>query len=470
VTPASGTAAGQVRFSIDGADQTPVDLSGTTATMALPTLAAGDHTVTARYLGSTTHAPSTSPEITISVTVAKVNTTTALVRYGDSLVATVTPASGTATGQVTFTIDGSAKPPVALTGTTATMPLPALAPGDHTATAAYSGSGTHNPSTSAPLKVTISTGSTPAAPSAPTVSAITGTTATVAWKAPTNIGGSAITAYRVTVKADSAGTVVAQFETANANPAASVTGLTPGRLYRFSVAARNGTGIGTESALSAHALPPFKTIDAFTTQQYKDFANRVPTAAELADWRTKLTNGSTTPKDLMSPAVDFPYAAKYAPIVRLFNAYFGRLPDKSGLDYWTGKYRNGTGLNTISANFAGSSEFKNKYGSLKNRDFVLLIYKNVLQRNPDASGVNYWTGKLDKGTSRGVVMTNFSESSEYKRKAGPTTDLVVSIRMMLQRVPTTAERTEWEAKLKAGTPRAELLGWILSQPAYDARV
>ena len=261
-----------------------------------------------------------------------------------------------------------------------------------------------------------------------------------------------------------------QFETANATPTASVTGLVPGRLYRFSVAARNGTGIGNESATSAPALPPFKTIDAFTTQQFKDFANRVPTAAELADWRTKLTNGSTVPKDIMSPAVDFPYAGKYAPIVRLFNAYFGRLPDKSGLDYWTGKYRNGTGLNTISANFAGSSEFKNKYGALSNRDFVLLIYKNVLQRNPDASGVNYWTGKLDRGTSRGVVMTNFSESSEYKRKAQATTDLVVSFRTMLQRVPTTAERTEWEAKLKAGVPRAELLGWLLGQAAYDARV
>jgi nitrogen fixation protein FixH len=470
VTPASGTATGQVRFSIDGADQTPVALTGTTAKLALPALAAGDHTVTARYLGSTTHAASTSPELVITVTVTKVSTTTAVVRYGDSLVATVTPASGTATGQVTFTIDGSAKPPVNLTGTTATLPLPALAPGDHTVTAAYSGSATHNPSTSAALKVTISTGTTPAAPSAPTVTAITGTTASVTWNAPANPGGSAITAYRVTVKADVAGTVVAQFETTNANRTASVTGLTPGRLYRFSVAARNGTGIGNESALSAHALPPFKTVDAFTTQQFKDFANRVPTAAELSAWRTKVTNGSTAPKDLLSQAMDFPYAAKYAPIVRLFNAYFGRLPDQSGLDYWAGKYRSGVALNTISASFAGSGEFKNKYGALSNRDFVLLIYKNVLQRNPDASGVNYWTGKLDKGTSRGVVMTNFSESSEYLRKTAATTDLVVSVRTMLQRVPTTAERTEWEAKLKAGTPRAELLGWLLTQPAYDARV
>ena len=470
VTPASGTATGQVRFTIDGADQAPVDLSGTTATLALPALSAGDHTVTARYLGSTTHAASTSPELIVTITVTKVNTTTTLARWGDSLVATVTPASGTATGTVTFTIDGVAKAPVALNGTTATLPLPALSPGDHTATAAYSGSATHNASTSAALKVTVSTGSTPAAPTAPTVSTITATTATITWKAPTNTGGSAITAYRVTVKADVAGTVVAQFETTNANPTASVTGLTPGRLYRFSVAARNGAGTGSDSTLSTHALPPFKSVDAFTTQQYKDFANRVPTAAELTNWRTKVANGSVAPKDLISQAVDFPYAARYAPIVRLFSAYFGRLPDKGGLDYWTTKYRNGTALNTISDNFAKSNEFKTKYGSLKNRDFVLRIYTDVLKRNADPSGVNYWTKKLDTGTSRGKVMTNFSESNEYKRKAAPTTDLVLPMRLMIGRIPTAAERTEWEAKLASGTPRAELLAWILAQPAYDARV
>lgn len=472
VTPASGTATGQVRFAIDGVDQAPVALTGTTAKLALPALAAGDHTVTARYLGSTTHAPSTSPELTVTVTATKVNTTTGLVRWGDSLVATVTPASGTAaaSGTVTFTIDGAAKPAVALDGGTATLPLPALAPGDHTATAAYSGSAAHNASTSAALKVTVGTGTAPAAPTAPTVSATTGTAATVTWKAPTNAGGSAITAYRVTVKADVAGTVVAQFETSSANPTASVTGLTPGRLYRFSVAARNGAGIGAESTLSTHALPPFKTVDAFTTQQFKDFANRVPTAAELNDWRTKVANGSVAPKDLISQAVDFPYAARYAPVVRLFSAYFGRLPDKGGLDYWTTKYRNGTPLTTVSDNFATSNEFKTKYGSLKNRDFVLRIYTDVLKRNADPSGVAYWTKKLDTGTTRGKVMTNFSESNEYKRKAAPTTDLVLPMRLMLGRIPTPAERTEWEAKLASGTPRAELLAWILAQPAYDARV
>ena len=327
---------------------------------------------------------------------------------------------------------------------------------------------THAGSASATLTVTVSSGAPPSAPGTPAVSSATATTAAIAWGAPANQGGSAVAGYRVTVRADAAGTVVSTFETNGTGRTASVTGLVPGKLYRFSVAARNGSGYGAESALSAHLLPPFKSLDAFTTQQYRDFAGRVPTASELASWRSKLAGG-TAPQALIDGAVEFSYTARIAPVTRLFNAYFLRLPDRSGLDYWVGKYRKGTGLNTISANFAGSSELKRRDGALSNRDFVLLIYQNVLQRKPDTGGVNYWTGKLDRGMSRGQVMTNFSESSEYKRKSKPTTDLVTPIRVMLGRVPTTAERTDWEARFKAGTPRTELIAWILAQPAYDGR-
>ncbi|WP_426573856.1 Ig-like domain repeat protein [Aquihabitans sp. McL0605] len=473
-TAGTGTPTGTVTF-LDGTEvlgTAPLGPDGTARTTK--PLLLGTHQVTARYEGSDTLAPSTSAALAQVVTTPSgttgIATTTALVRTGNNLIATVAPASGTATGQVRFTIDGTAGSPVDLVGPTATTPLPSLAPGDHTVTAAYLGSPTHAPSTSAALKVTVTAGAAPSAPGTPTVTSATGTAASLSWTAPTNPGGSAVTAYRVTVKADAAGTVVATFETADANRTAAVTGLTPGHLYRFSVAARNATGIGAESALSATALPPFKSVDAFTTQQYEDFANRVPTAAELTDWRTKLANGSATPQSLVNLGMDFKHAAGITPITRLFNAYFGRLPDLRGLDYWTGKYRSGTKLSTISATFAASSEFKNKYGALTNRDFVLLIYKNVLQRTPDATGVDYWTAKLDKGAARGEVMTTFSESSEYKRKTAATTDLVESIRSMLVRVPTTAERTEWEAKLKAGAPRTDLLAWILAQPGYDARV
>jgi len=79
----------------------------------------------------------------------------------------------------------------------------------------------------------------------------------------------------------------------------------------------------------------------------------------------------------------------------------------------------------VSAQFAASSEFKTKYGNTTNTAFVTLVYQNVLDRNPEPSGLAFWVKKLDGGMSRGTVMTNFSESSEGKRKFRPVVDTAV---------------------------------------------
>src|SRR5690606_31064313 len=115
------------------------------------------------------------------------------------------------------------------------------------------------------------------------------------------------------------------------------------------------------------------------------------------------------------------------PATRLYRAYFLRIPDKGGLAYWIRQRRvNGKRLNAISDSFASSSEFKNKYGKLSNRKFVELVYKNVLGRTGETSGVNYWTSRLDrKVNSRGQVMTGFSESNEYKTKQVSEVDVSV---------------------------------------------
>jgi hypothetical protein len=301
------------------------------------------------------------------------------------------------------------------------------------------------------------------------VTAATATTVGLSWTAPASSGSSAVTGYRITVRADAAGPVLTTIEV-GAGRTATVTGLQPGRLHRFTVAARNAAGYGPESALSAPALPPFKSVDAFTDRQFRDWAGRAPKADELASWRTRLGNDSATPEGLVDGLVGGTYAAPAAPITRLFNAYFLRLPDKSGLDYWIGRYRAGTGIKTISQNFASSQEFKQRYGNLSNADFVRLVYQNVLGRQPDAAGLNHWVTQLSKGATRGSVMVGFSESSEYKTKTKAVTDIVTTFRFMLNRVPTAQERATWEPQLKAGTPRSQLIAWILDQPAYDARV
>src|SRR5205814_1528896 len=71
-------------------------------------------------------------------------------------VSAVAPGSGTPTGTVTFTIDGTPQAPVTMSGGVATISTSSFGAGAHTVTAAYSGDGNFNTSTSPNLTQTVS--------------------------------------------------------------------------------------------------------------------------------------------------------------------------------------------------------------------------------------------------------------------------------------------------------------------------
>lgn len=103
-------------------------------------------------------------------------------------------------------------------------------------------------------------------------------------------------------------------------------------------------------------------------------------------------------------------------VARLYLAYFLRQPDEDGFEYWVGVRRSGRSLADISTDFATSGEFTSRYGSLSNRQFVELVYRNVLLRAPDTEGWNHWASALDRGVPRGTIMLGFSESIEFRNR------------------------------------------------------
>ena len=100
---------------------------------------------------------------------------------------------------------------------------------------------------------------------------------------------------------------------------------------------------------------------------------------------------------------------------RVYNAAFNRFPDSDGLEYWIEK--NGSGENTerqVAESFLASTEFKEKYGEdLSNEQYVKTLYQNILDREPDVDGYNYWVGQLNNGIEdRSELLLGFAESSE----------------------------------------------------------
>lgn len=217
---------------------------------------------------------------------------------------------------------------------------------------------------------------------------------------------------------------------------------------------------------------PFSSWSAFVRQQIRDFEGRTPSASEISGPANALAEGTTAPATYISDkAHGTTFGGAYAPVARLYFAFFLRTPDKSGLDYWVGRYRSGTSLPVIANGFAGSQEFKTRYGTLTNRAFVEKVYMNVLGRPGEVSGVNYWTSQLDqRKKTRGAVMVGFSEASEFKRVRLEEIDTVLVYRGMLQRTPTTSEFQAEVARLEGGTPLSQVILDLLASSAYRARI
>ncbi|MGH4023283.1 MAG: Ig-like domain repeat protein, partial [Pseudonocardiaceae bacterium] len=153
VAPSTGTPTGTVVFTVDGTPSAPVTLAGGVASFTT-TLAAGTHTVTATYSGDACFNASTG---TLSYTTTKANSSTALFAFPNpsvcgqsvtftAVVTAVAPGTGSPTGTVTFTVDGTPSAPVPLVGGVAGFST-TLAAGAHTVTATYNGDTCFNTST-----------------------------------------------------------------------------------------------------------------------------------------------------------------------------------------------------------------------------------------------------------------------------------------------------------------------------------
>lgn len=100
---------------------------------------------------------------------------------------------------------------------------------------------------------------------------------------------------------------------------------------------------------------------------------------------------------------------------RIYKAAFDRAPDTAGLNYWIARMNGGMDLVEVSARFIDSAEFKSNYGqNPTHSEFLTRVYNNVLDRNPDTTGLAWWVNEMMTNTDKtwAKVLADFSESPE----------------------------------------------------------
>lgn len=112
-----------------------------------------------------------------------------------------------------------------------------------------------------------------------------------------------------------------------------------------------------------------------------------------------------------------------AQVQRMYDSVHGRAPDVGGLNFWIDRIeQDGWSLSAVAQAFTDSPEFQARIGTLDDPAFVSFVYRQVLGRDVDPGGQDYWLGRLAGGMSRSDLLGSFSESAEHRARTADMVD------------------------------------------------
>ncbi|HEU5151180.1 MAG TPA: DUF4214 domain-containing protein [Iamia sp.] len=228
--------------------------------------------------------------------------------------------------------------------------------------------------------------------------------------------------------------------------------------------------VGAASSIADRRPAPFRSAgDASARLRWWLLAAGPGTAQLDADAARLLTTWSAA--DLaVHLASSSTHAALVPGVVRLYGAAFDRHPDAAGLVHWVRERQKGMSLTRMAGIFVASAELRALYGTLGDRAFVEQIYRNVLDREPDRAGTDFWVAELRRGVSRATVLLGFSESKENREATAAAATVSWAFAQLIARNPTAEERRLWTGRLATGTTAEELVRFLVASAAFTRRV
>ncbi|MBR7800338.1 M64 family metallopeptidase [Undibacterium fentianense] len=110
--------------------------------------------------------------------------------------------------------------------------------------------------------------------------------------------------------------------------------------------------------------------------------------------------------------------AQLSDLTDLYVAFFNRIPDADGLNYWIDQFKAGKSLANIGNSFyeaaIGYTALTGYSANMTPESLVNIVYKNVLGRTDgaDPEGLTYWSGQLSSGAATpGTLVHSILESA-----------------------------------------------------------
>ncbi len=209
----------------------------------------------------------------------------------------------------------------------------------------------------------------------------------------------------------------------------------------------------------------------FVRQLYRDLLDREPDAAGMAFWLGQIGAGMTRAQvaSQFFGGQEFSSGGLY--IVKLYLGVLGRDPDFRGWFYWFNTVQSGGAPSAMLNSFLTSPEFVNKYGNLSNADFVTLVYRSVLGRDPDPGGLQYYIGLLASNQlSRGSVFNQFLLSPEFDTRVKAEAYANLLYMGFLRRTAEPGGLAYWTGTLAAGNSLSGAIDAFINSAEYQIRL
>lgn len=215
----------------------------------------------------------------------------------------------------------------------------------------------------------------------------------------------------------------------------------------------------------------------FVRRQYRDFLGRVADDEGLAFWSDHLTrlrwNQARVVESIYNS--DEVQNRGIAVIVRFYYAALYRRPDYDGLAAHTSSlYAEGNHtdnlyrrLGDIGMNFVDSSEFRSRYGNLDNKAFLVHVYRNMLNREPDEIGLQDWLRYLDSGHTRGEFLRDFVLAAEIKNRFRNETLVSTVYAAMLKCQASDVNYITWIKNLRSGWTAEAFINEVMKDKNYQ---
>lgn len=187
----------------------------------------------------------------------------------------------------------------------------------------------------------------------------------------------------------------------------------------------NLTQVANSMVTSPEFIATYGQLDnpSFINQLYENTVGRAADPGGLAAYVGALDAGQS--RGAVALAIGESFEARQdsiglagykndAATYRLYSALLNRVPDAAGQQVYSAALDAGRTMQDLATAMLNSAEYQAEATGLSDTDFVTRLYNNLLNRDPDAAGLQSFTDVLAHGTSRAAVVAAFVDGSEAR--------------------------------------------------------